>query len=496
MKQSLKNLAPLFVAMLGLIAVSLANHTRSANLTDVSVTLSNSRPSFSGMLYTGNTVGSSQVIIDTTPNSLFASTSSAQLLQDDTVSIGASDSLGDYTVTSTPTDQSNIVNITPVLLSGDEASGSAIISTQSATLTVKLTTANAIPNGRFRILVPAVDNTANAEDGLPDAGYFDFSNSAPTVTCPADITGYDFVSGTASAAATAVISVAGTYYHAFECAYSGSGAIDSDFNGVEADVITIDSLINPAPKSNHTLGYADSHKIIVQHIDSSFVTQDTTSVAVGVVEAVKVTASVAPQINFRIIGVNSGASACGLTTSVTTTATSVPLGELSIASFVNAAQTLTVSTNATAGYAVTALANDQLGKDGNTCTGDPTTNADCIPDSRGNDGTSMSHTNEEDWDDPTDKGFAFSIQPNPTTTPALTPAFSYDAGTGNCDGVSDACYRQFADSEDSQTAQTIFSNNDVADNANALVCYKAIISNTQAAGDYENYITYTATATF
>ncbi len=49
-----------------ILLISNLQNTRSANLTNVAATLSNSRPSFSGELAAGNTVGSSNVILDTT----------------------------------------------------------------------------------------------------------------------------------------------------------------------------------------------------------------------------------------------------------------------------------------------------------------------------------------------------------------------------------------------------------------------------------------------
>jgi hypothetical protein len=482
---SLKNFLAILVMFVALVAAGGASYqeSRSASLTSVSVTLSNSRLSFRGKLTTGNTVGGSQVAIVTT-NGAWPSTSSAQLQESDTVLIGEAGSLGTYTVSNTnPNGQ---LSVNPVLLAGDADSGDDIIATQSATHTVRFSTANAIANGRFRILVPSHANATTASDGIPDGGFFDFG-TAPTVTCPTDFTGYDFVAGTATAAA---ITIGGQTYHSYECAYSGSGAIGTDFDSISNPAFVINSIINPAPDDTHTMGTADSHKIVVQHIDSSFSIADSSTTSVGVIEAVKVSASVAPQITFRIIGVASSTSACGVNTNVTTTSTAVPLGELSIDTFTNAAQTLAVSTNAVNGYAVTAVANDQLGKDGNVCTGD-SSDPDCIPDSTGDD-TNMTHAASSEWISAAAKGFGYSLDDNNTS--GLTPVFEYDTATGNCDGV--YCARQFADNENSQSPVQLFSHNSVADNQNLRVCYKAIISASQGAGEYENYITYTATATF
>lgn len=484
-KNTKKKLSVAGVIFLCMLFGGIYQKSQSASLTNVSVTLSNSRLSFSGILASGNTAGSSQVTINTTAGDR-PSTSSAQLVSGDSVGIGDTSTISTYTVTSIDSD--GVFNVTPVLGSGDVDTGDIVISTQSATHTVRFTTANAIANGAIRILVPSVASDADSQDGLPDSGNFDFSNSAPTVTCPTDITGYDFVAGTASASA---ITIGSQDYHSFECRYSGNGAIGTAFDGSTNDAIVIDDLINPSPESGHTTGLADTHSIIIQHLNSSYSTQDSTTTSVGVIEAVRVTASVAPQITFQISGIASGITACGVTTDVTTTAAAVPLGELSISSFTDAAQALAVSTNATNGYAVTVRANDQLGLNAGTCTGD-NTGSDCIPDATGNN-TAMSHTASDRWDSTTYKGFGFSLD-NVNAT-GLTAVFEYDTTSGNCSGGT-YCARQFADTEDSQAAQQIFSSSSVASDHNLYVCYRAIIPATQAAGSYENHVIYTATATF
>ena len=454
---------------------------QAANLTNTSVTLSNPRLSFVGELDANNTAGSSVVTIDT--GTTQPSDNTNQLQDGDSVAIGESGSLGTYTVDSTtPPGQ---FTITAGLASGDADSGDAVIATQSATHTVRFTTVSAINDGTFRILVPSVANDTDAADGIPDGDAYDFTTSAPTVICPTDLTGYTFGAATANASS---ITIDGQDYHAFECPYTGSGAVGTQFDGTNEDAITIDSLINPAPESGHTAGTADTDELIIQHLDSSNTVVDQTSTAVGVIEAVKVTATVAPQITFTISGVSSSTTKCGVTTDVTTTATAVPFGDVLISSFRNAAQNLLVSTNAINGYTVTAVANDQMGLNGDTCTGDSTTN-DCIQDAPG-DNTAMSHTAVDEWNNTATKGFAFSLQNND----ANSVPFEYSTSTGNCTGT--FCARQFADAEDSQDPQQLFSSTTVADNEDVDVCYRNIVRSTTAAGDYSNFITFNATATF
>ncbi len=477
-------------------ATAFTQQSQADSLTSVSVTLSNPRLSFRGALGAGNAASSSIVYLDTDAGD-YPSTSSAQLVQGDTVSIGEAASLADYEVASTSS--LSTFTLTTALAAGDADAGDDVISTQSATHTVRLTTANAIPNGSFRILVPAETDNDTAADGIPDGGKFDYGDSAPTVTCPSNATAtYDFTGGDSAAASS--VTVDGVDYHAFSCAYTGTGAVGTAFDGSSNDAISISDLINPAPNADHTTGVADTHNIIVQHLDNSSNVIDSTTVGIGVIEAVKITASVPPQITFQIYGIASGTSACGVSTDVTTSAASVPFGELPLDGFTDAAQELGVSTNATGGYSVTAIANDQLGRDGGTCTGDPTAsgNNNCIPDAAGDDST-MEEDVLDGWDSTTVKGFAYSLHDfDNSISNGSAEAFNYDDGTGNCSGSS-FCARQFADDEDTgdvQTPQEIFGSNTVADNEHLYVCYRIIPSNVTAAGNYENYITYTATATF
>lgn len=492
-KKSKKKTAAVVLAGVALIgaAVVAVGPSQAESLTSVSDTLSNPRLSFRGALATGNSVGSSIIYINTTPGD-YPSTSSAQLVQGDTLAIGNAGSLGSYPVSSTSA--LSTISLNTALAAGDADAGDDVISTASAAHTIRFTTANAIPNGRFRVLVPALADDGAAADGIPDGGYFDMGTTTPTVTCPSNAnTTYDFVSGVASVSAQ---TLNGTDYHVFECAYSGTGAVGTAFDGSSNDAMVISSLINPAPETGHHTGVADSHNIILQQLDSNLDVIDTTTVGIGVIEAVKVTAAVPAQITFKVLGVAKGTTACGVATNVETTATAVPFGSIPLDVFTNAAQTLTVSTNAANGYSVTAIENDQLGLDGATCTGDPTaaTNSNCIPDSIGDNAT-MTHAVTDEWNTASTKGFAYSLQDvNNSISNGSHEAFNYNDTAGTCSGS--FCAKQFADAENGQAAQEIFGSDTVADNENLYACYRIIPAATTAAGNYENYITYTATATF
>lgn len=480
----------LVVFVASCVAGTIAHKTESLSLTSTSVTLSNSRLSYRGQVDTGNTTGSSLLIVENSGN---PSNGVTGMVEGDVLAIGvvsgtgnpANHSLLNYEVASTSSQTT--FNLKSTLAAASTTQNFDVVATMSATLSARFTTASAVSGGSFRMLVPAVATVFN--DNVPDQGGWD-NNSRTTahLTCPSDGGGYTFSGGTHEVNAGAV-TIAGQLYHEYLCDYSGAGGVATSF---QSNPMFISGIANPAPASGHTAGNADTYRIIIQNLDASDNVIDSTTVSVGVVEAVRVTAYVAPQLTFTISGIAASTSVCGAATSVATTATVVPLGELGISNFVTAAQNLLVSTNATNGYAVTAIANDQLGKDGQPCVGDPTANANCIPDSPGDD-AAMTNANADDWSNTATKGFAYTLENDDATS----IEFEYDSTVDSCAGGGD-CYRQFADNEmqPAQPPRRLFYSSGVADSQDADVCYKAIISATQPAGFYENYVTYTATATF
>lgn len=492
-----RTIGVLFALALLFLPVHFLFTVRSANLTSVKVTLSTPRLSFSGKLASGNTVGSSIVNLQTTAGAA-PSTTSANLFEGDNILIGESlyrvaspSSGGSFSITNhSTTPGSN------VLQSTDADENDLVVASRSASLTVNFTTVSAISGGKFRILVPAA--TANSNDALPDQTGWDFGggdNSTVTVTCPDDLSSggdsYDFAAGTAEAAG---LVRDGRTYHVFTCTYTGAGGNGTTFDTTGKQFV-ISNLINPAPSSTHSEGYADTYRVVVEHLTGADVLVDQTEAAVAVLESVRVTATVAPQITFRILGVAASTSVCGQTTSVATSPILVPFGELFIDTFKYAAQQLVVSTNADNGYTVTAIEDDQLRRFNATCLNDAVSGS-CIPDAAGDNGA-MAPNAIDKWASTAVKGFGYTLQNNT----AATVPFEYSTTTGNCSGAGGNCYRHFADAEDTspaqETPQEIFSSTTVADNQNLYVCYKAIISSTQEAGsDYATAVTYRATASF
>lgn len=476
----------------------LTSKLHSANLSSVKVIMSSSKLSFLGQLDATNTVGGSIVSLKVSGP---PSTSTANLFTGDTVWIGDGSTGSTYTVsTSTSGGTINKFTTTTALDATDADANDYVIATRSSTLSTQFTTVTAVPNGYFRVLVPAVANSAAASDGIPDSGGFDFGTT-PTITCPNDVSSkFDFVAGVATATAITIDTVT---YHAYSCYYSGPGGTAEAFNGT-SDQILISSVINPAPKATHTIGTADIYSVIVQQVlpgTGGFANDqviDSTTVKVAPIEAVRVTASVAPTLEFSIAGIPSGTSVCGASTSVATTATNVPLGELPISSFVNAAQTLSVTTNAAGGYVVTARENDQLTRIGTASCDDNGTDGygagnQCIPDTTGASETGTGTA----WSATSTKGFGYTTAVRGGSGLTVGDLFAYyDAAASSCTGAGTFCARKFADAENNEAAENLVLNTTPADSHQIDVCYRAVVAANQDAGDYENNITYTATATF
>ncbi|TXH01878.1 MAG: hypothetical protein E6P95_01060, partial [Candidatus Moraniibacteriota bacterium] len=410
----------------------------SANLTSVKDTLQSSRLSVNARVdSTGTTTGSSNVKLKTAASAPSYTISTNPLRAGDSLVIGT----GTYTIVDIlDTDE---FTVTPVLASGDTDDNDPIYLKSRPRHTIQFTTASAVANGYFQILLPADSTTPN--DGNPDDEGYDF-NTTVTVTAPSDVgSTFDFVAGVATASgATGCTSPAN--YHCFEFHYSGSGAVGQAFTLYIGNTNGTNTPIAPAPNSSHAEGTADSYPVLVRQFaastnPNSATPVDATVARVAHIESVRVTATVDPTISFSIAGVSSGSTRCGVSTDVTTTALSVPFGSMTLNTFKNLAQDLTVSTNASGGYVVTASENDQLGLDGAT--------SPFIPDNPGNN-TLASESVSDEWTTATVNGFGFSLQ----NVDAASVAFQYTTATGSCSGT--FCSWQFADVTGSEASQRIF----------------------------------------
>lgn len=463
-----------YAALIIATIAALTNPTtlNSANLTNAKDTLQTSRLSVRARVdATGTTVGSSNVKIKTSASAPANTITTNNLRAQDSVVIGT----GTYTIVDiVDTDE---FTVTPVLASGDADDNDPVYLRIRPRHVVTFTTASAVADGSFRILLPA--DSTNPNDGNPDDEGYDFGGGTVDVTA-SNVTGYTFASGTATAYGGAECTSPANY-HCFDIAYTGSGAVGTTITINIGNTSGTNTPIAPATGPSHTEGTADTYPVIIRNFaDGADLDADApidaTTVRVAHIESVRVTATVDPTISFSIAGIASGQTRCGVTTDATTTATSVPFGGMALNTFKTLAQDLTVSTNASGGYVVTAAENDELGLGGATTPFIPDTSCDTGP---------CTITSEEDWATATNTGFGYSLQ----NVDAASIAFEY-----NDTGTFDA--RPFANIVDGDTPQTIFSSTTVANAQNAYVCYRLSVGATQAAGDYENQITYTATGTF
>lgn len=494
----IKKLALLIPAFLLVLTLSsskfLAPELEADNLTSVSDTLSNARLSYfawqdSASAGTNINIKSSGSPSNNT-NNLFAG---------ETVLIGNDATATTYTI-SDITDTTNF-QITTTVSADDDDSGDAVIATRSGKHTFTFTPVSVLDSGDVRVLIRRTATASKENDGLPDQDGFDRGDSFALT----DIDCSSLPSGTAVGFGN--VTVNGLTYHYFECDYTGNNALSSYSIGIGQTAGT-HGIINPSPASSHTAGTADTYNIIVQHRNSSAATIDSTAGKIAVVESVRVTASVDPYLSFAISLVTASAVNCGASApaDVSSTAVSVPFGSLSLASFNDAQQGLSITTNADGGYTLKARQYDQLGLRGATCTGKgPTFSNACVPDSIGDDGTADYNATDL-WTSTTVKGWGYSLQADidggsTSYSAPASIAFEWDDATGNCTGggTSAFCAKQFADYDRNSAPedfQTLFSSTDTADAESAFICYRLLPSTTQESGNYETAIDFLATATF
>lgn len=472
----------------------------AANFTTASATLTNSRFSYKAGVASG-TSGTSVVTIDASGN---ADNTTNHLFPGDVVcftDVLENGCLGNKTYTVANIPSTTTMNLTAPLTDTLLADGYAIASA-SAALTLTFTTTNVIPiGGDLYITIPTVNTAGRTNDGIPDTGATTAANgfdqgkvvlgdvTAPSVNC----TGWGTIVVT-SGDATNDLRI--QIPKATSTCAAGS-ALTVVIGGTH-------NLINPAPLTTHTQGQADTYQINILSRDGSTNTIDTSDVMVAAVEGVLVSATVDETLSLTIAGITADTgSYCGLTrtaSSPDTTATAIGWGTISptyAAAADNTDQQVTVSTNAKAGYSVYIEENDQMGKDGNTCTGtDPSPGnftfgtGRCIRDTACVATTPCTESVQKDWADmATYVGLGFSMQDVPTTG-GTDSTFLYNTG-----GTFMA--RQIADvTQGGETRAAIMTNTGPVSGSSAYVCYRIAISGLQPAGYYYNKVRYTAIPIF
>jgi hypothetical protein len=248
------------------------------------------------------------------------------------------------------------------------------------------------------------------------------------------------------------------------------------------------------------------------NLDSSGLPVNTNRVLAGVVETVRAMVTVAPQITFEVVGVDSSTNVCNnnITTTVTTTGVEVPFGDISSMMFSDAAQQLSVTTNAANGYVLTVTATDQLSLDGAGCPGTNTgmNVITCINDFVGSDMASASDEPALDtptpWTDVTVNGFGYTIGTPATAGGAYVDAqgVSHSASSVN-DWSSDDGFKKFPDQSAAgapgdliELPRVVMQNSSSTNGDTVDFCYRITPSADTVSGDYSTNILFTATATF
>lgn len=433
----------------------------------VTDTLSSSRLSVAGK--TTSVVGNT-VTMATTATAGYYSTSSANLRVGDLVDVGTGTGI---TITGIASYSATGANV--FTASGTPAAGDIFFKSRPVHQ-INFQPSISMTGGFFRVLIPAGATTPN--DGKPDPDGFDFDSFTATYATASGLgTGY-FDSATASGGTDCAAG-----YHCFEFHFPATvNAGTAVYIYIGDGTTTANrSLIAPAPSSTHSLGLADTYPIIIQQFANgtnpvSGTPADTSKSRIALVEAVRVFAVVEPSISFQIVGVASGVSTCGSTTQVNTQTgviapLTVPFGSLALNAFYNAAHTLVVNTNAPNGYIVTAIEDHALGLNGGTAVTIPDTTVAAY-----NSGTGAA------WASATTNGFGYAAAAG-NGSPSVFPSTATQ-------------YRAFANNLSAQPPQTVMSSTSVANDHRANICYRISVGATQQAGNYENQVTYTATASF
>ncbi len=144
-----------------------------------------------------------------------------------------------------------------------------------------------------------------------------------------------------------------------------SGQVLTLTNGTTA--VGAGSVMELQIGTNATFGTAGTNQITNTTAGSYVISlggtsADAADLRIAIIDAVTVTASVDTSLTFTVAGVASGQAVNGdaVTTSAGATATALPFGTLTPGTAKTLAQTLSVTTNATNGFAVTVIQNQNL----------------------------------------------------------------------------------------------------------------------------------------
>ncbi len=477
MKVVIKNLsyALIFFLLTGAFFVQKAN---AASLISVSDTLTTSRPSAATPLSANFVANAGQAqIFDN--GSFFLASDSAIIYPDTGETAAASVNVASMSATGVPSATNRIVYFTGTFTQSRHQ-GDVLITSVTAKHTIKFTTVSTIPaNGWLIITFPgAGSNTAS-----PSATGFSFNNLANS-----NVT----FSGTGVGCATGQITVSSPVVKCQTTTQITGGTVVTATIGS-----TTPQLVNPTKTA--AAGSSDAWKVTIQTQDNNSVNLDYGALRAATIEAVTIQALVEPTITFTIAGIadnttfNSVNGSCALNSGndktnsgIPATATNVNLGLLNNGNINTSGQTLTVSTNGSAGYAITATSSGHFI---NPATGFFLTDA--------NGGNLTAN------DTPVPAGIQynvpdFGISPCGAHVPTSSPNYGGAAGVVfNGVSLSTALFTNPWNISPNSYYATIASyTGGPVSTDQTVVRYGAAVSGTTPAGVYTTVISYVATATF
>jgi hypothetical protein len=448
------------------------------------VTLSNSRLSYKGAVATSGYVNSTTI---NTASSSQPDNDTANLFPNDSICFNTTGYVCHNNVNHTIT---NIVGANQFTFTPAEtntiANATAIVASQSALLAVTFKVTTTVPvGGNVKIYIPGHSTQATAQDGMPDQTGFDSACLGVGGANPCAISSGSFNS---DVAVTGFTKGTAAYSYSTPNHIVTVPVASTALTSGNTYVITIggtaanrERFVLPAPASTHTTrGVADSYNIRIA-TDNGSTTLDDTTVVVAPNDGVLVSTTVPLALTWKINdaanpfggNIGSGQSVCSLTTSVGTTATTVPFGTITTNTFYVAAQSHYISTNASNGYNLTVYATSPVAggalakADGSASIANGTCDGACTTTSAGA------------WATATNNGFGYTLANETGTDAAFTS--NYKIFDGTADGAS---------------AVTIMSNAGAVSGNRIYVCYKLSVSGTQAAGFYFNNLNYVATPKF
>jgi hypothetical protein len=474
------------------------NSVESASFETISDKMSVSELSYFGRISGTSTAGNSIFRIQTSGN---PSNTTSNLFIGTTLSIANSGGGSDQYFVSGIASTADIEISTP-LDADNTFDGAYVIATNSAIHTISFNPTNSVVGGVWQVLLKASDRTGEiSNDGIPDQGGFDLGSTTPTggssgsgtrltnsdITCPWN--------GVASVGTTVVLtssdisdSYAGSY-HLISCTLplDGTNPVDAGTTGtisIGRSLSYGSQIINPSAALSHIEGRADSnadtYAFVLRHTYSDGIIIDSAVGKIAVFEGVKVSAPVDPTITFYLdapaeVGV--GQTRCNSVIdagAVYTTATTINYGSLNLSEFNDLAQRFSCTTNAKDGYIIQVYENDYLT---NTNTGTTIANTNCDT------STTCNLNTANAWS--TDTGSNLSEF-----------GYSLEAiGSGQSMAFNSGLYKPFG--LGSVNASTIMSRSSTPNKIDqGYICYRVTASNFQEAGNYENQITFLATATF